>query len=206
MDDLPTRGIADDWLFWLVVSVVLVPRVPLLAEAVTGRVPLGTALDAFSPLLWVAATLGPSFVVWGWLRARRRSTLQSRHRESVVADGIWDAVSYARARGVPRAFSIRSFAVVVTADRVEVWQGLFAPRLVVTWLGEDITSLSAGSSSERLPAPTLRVTTSAGTTSLLLLEKRWVPVARMRGRSAARLASDARRLLAPIRPHTTAHL
>lgn len=199
VDDAPTGGIADDWLYGLAVSMGVAPGAGRAFDALTGGAGWGVALDALSPFLWVAGVLGPAFVVWGVLRRRRRRDLAGRHAASAVADGIWDPKSYARARDVPRAFSLRSFVVVASPDRIEVWQGFFPPRRVVSWAAEDVTSLSAGRSSERVAAPTLQVTTTTATTPLLLLSPRWVPVTRMRGRDAVTFATEARRLLADAR-------
>jgi hypothetical protein len=155
-----------------------------------------------SSLLYAVVAIVVVLILWGWLRSRRRAAFENRYENTVLADGIWNATSYAHARNVPYAFSIRTFTIMATDDRIEVWQGFMKNQLVVTWAARDITSLSARRSSERIPATTLRVTTNAGTTSLVLLESRWLPVARMRGTRAIALATSIRGLLAKNRPRT----
>jgi hypothetical protein len=201
-DSVPTGGIADDWLLWIAVALTFAREAPTAYDVLTGRLAVADAFQAFSPLLYAVAAIVVVLIAWGWLRSRRRAALENRYVASVLADGIWNATSYARARNVPHAFSIRTFTIVATDDRIEVWQGFITNQLVATWLARDITSLSAGPSSERIPATTLRVTTGAGTTSLLLLESRWFPVARMRGTRAVALATTIRELLATNRPRT----
>jgi hypothetical protein len=197
VDDAPTGGMAGDWLLWIVIAVTVPVQFKTLTAAITGQ-------SDPAPLLYGLGALGLVLVVWGGLRRYRRNALAARYEFALVADGVWNPTSYAQARGVSQAFSIRTFTLVVTATQVEVWQGFLRPRLVVAWPAEEILSLSAGRSFERVPASTLRVTTAAGTTSLLLLTTRWVRITRMPGQAAVTFATNARRLLAPLRPHTTA--
>jgi len=201
-DSVPTGGMADDWLLWIVVTLTLLREAPTVFKVLTGQLAVADAFKAFSSLLYAVAAIVVVLIVWGWLRSRRRAALKNRYKNAVLADGIWNATSYAHARNVPHAFSIRTFTIVATNDRIEVWQGFIKNELVATWPARDITSLSVGRSSERVPATTLRVTTDAGTTSLLLLESRWLPVARMRGTRAVALATTIRGLLAQNRPRT----
>lgn len=196
VDDAPTGGIAGDWLIWIVVAVAVPVNFRTLTAVITGQ-------SDSAPLLYGLGAIGLVIVVWGGLRRHRRNTLEARHEHAVMADGVWNPTSYAQARGVSHAFSIRTFTLVVTPTQVEVWQGFFRLRRVVAWPAEDISSLSAGRSSERVPASTLRVTTEAGTTSLLLLTTRWIRVTRMPGQAAVALATNARQLLAPLRSHAT---
>lgn len=201
-DSVPTDGFADDWLLWIVVTLTLIREAPTFLRVLTGQLAVADAFKALSSLLYAVVAIVVVLILWGWLRSRRRAALENRYENAVLADGIWNATSYAHARNVPHAFSIRTFTIVATDDRIEVWQGFMKNQLVVTWAARDITSLSAGRSSERIPATTLRVTTNAGTTSLLLLESRWLPVARMRGTRAIALVTSIRGLLAKNRPRT----
>lgn len=196
VDDAPTGGMAGDWLLWAVIAVSVPVHFKTVTAAITGQ-------SDPAPLLYGLGALGLVLVVWGGLRRHRRNALAARSYHALIADGIWNPTSYAQARGVSQAFSIRTFTLVVTATQIQVWQGFFRLRLVVAWPAEDILSISAGRSSERVPASTFRVTTAAGTTSLLLLTTRWVRITRMPGRAAVTLATNARRLLAPSRPRAT---
>lgn len=196
VDDAPTGGMTGGWLIWIVLAVTAPVHFQTLTAAITGQ-------SDPAPLVYGLVALGLIVFVWGGLRRHRRNTLAARHEHAVIADGVWDPTSYAQALGVSHAFSVRTFTLVVTSTQVEVWQGFFRLRRVVAWPAEDILSLSAGRSSERVPASTLRVTTEAGTTFLFLLTTRWVRVTRMPGPAAVTLATNARQLLAPLRPHKT---